>query len=91
MFGLEVDINDFIICVSTDKVIRARQATSSALSQSSLTIKEAQSLTGFCLSALKQSGWDVFLCAVFGILLPNTPLPQHNSLEDAFHLTSLKT
>ena len=88
VFGLEVDTNEFIICVPVDKVVRACQATSSALSQSSLTLKDAQSLTGFlsfCTQAVR------FLCAVYGILLPNTPLPQRNLHEDAFHLTSLKT
>ena len=59
VFGLEVNTNKFIVCVPTNKVICACQATSSALSQSSLTLKEAQSLTGF-LSFYAQAvrlGW----------------------------------
>ena len=56
VFSLEVDTNEFIVRVPTDKVIRVRQATSSALSQSSLTLKEAQSFTGFlsfCAQAVR--------------------------------------
>lgn len=67
VFGLEVDTNLFIVRVPADKLARASQATSKALSQSSLTLKEIQSLTGFlsfCAQAvrlgwvLKRQLWD---------------------------------
>lgn len=39
VFGLKVDINSFTIQVPADKLARASQATTKALSQSSLTLK----------------------------------------------------
>ena len=64
VFGLEVDTNLFIVRVPADKVARAKEATSSALKQLSLTLKEAQSLTGFlsfCAQAV-HLGWIFMRC-----------------------------
>ena len=64
VFGLEVDTNKFIVRVPPDKVARAQQATSLALKQPSLTLKEAQSLTGFlsfCAQAVRL-GWIFMRC-----------------------------
>lgn len=59
VFGLEVDTNLFIVRVPADKLARASEATSKALSQPSVTLKEIQSLTGFlsfCAQAVRL-GW----------------------------------
>lgn len=56
VFRLKIDTNKFIVCVPTNKVICACHATSSALTQFSLILKEAQSLTGFlsfCAQAVR--------------------------------------
>ena len=47
VFEPEVDTNLFIICISTDKVACAKKVTSFAIKRLSLTLKKAQSLTGF--------------------------------------------
>ena len=47
VFGIEIDTNLFVARVPADKQQKARDATGNALSKESLTLHEAQSLTGF--------------------------------------------
>lgn len=47
VFGIEIDTNLFVARIPTDKLQRARESTGLALSKESLTLHEAQSLTGF--------------------------------------------
>ncbi len=47
VFGIEIDINLFVASFPADKQQKARNATGDALSKESLTLHEAQSLTGF--------------------------------------------
>ena len=47
IFGIEVDTNSFIARISPKKLHRAKEATEKALSNNSLTLHDAQSLTGF--------------------------------------------
>ena len=74
VFGLEVDTNNFIVRVPPDKVARAEQATSFALEQPSLTLKEVQSLTGFlsfCAQAV-QLGW-IFMRRLWNFIAEYPP------------------
>jgi hypothetical protein len=47
VLGIEVDTHQFVARLPQDKLNRALKATASTLAQQSLTLKEAQSLTGF--------------------------------------------
>lgn len=47
VFGIEIDTNLFVARVPADKQQKAKDATGDALSKESLTLHEAQSLTGF--------------------------------------------
>lgn len=59
VFGIEIDTNLFEARIPKDKLDKARKATGDTLAKESLTLHEAQSLTGFlsfCAQAV-QLGW----------------------------------
>ena len=59
-----MDTNLFIVCVPADKIACTKEAIGLALKQLSLTLKEAQSLTGFfsfCTQAV-HLGWIFMHC-----------------------------
>lgn len=59
VFGIEINSNTFIASLPPDKIAEAISVTKAALSQRSLTLKEAQSLNGhlsFCTKVVRL-GW----------------------------------
>lgn len=59
VFGIEIDTNIFEARIPADKLCKAKEATGNALAKDSLTLHEAQSLTGFLsfCAQVVQLGW----------------------------------
>lgn len=47
VFGILININTFVACMPAEKIAKTIEATKKALAQKVLTLREAQSFTGY--------------------------------------------
>lgn len=79
VFGIEINSNDFIASLPPEKIAKAIAATGAALLQKSLSLKEAQRLTGylsFCAKVVRL-GW-VFMRPLWNFV---ASYPQYAGLR----------